>query len=112
MEVHDHEKVRKSILEAIEKCVCGGRPDANGKPENTSEIICDFWNVYLKNLDGRKLNESDVNALMVLLKVARIVNNYGGLDSWIDAAGYAVLGADATIKQNEQNNKEKIVENG
>lgn len=99
METYSHVKVRKMLLGVVEKCICGGRADAKGKPENTTEVIREFWNTYLEARRGKgRLDTNDVAAMMVLLKIARVVTGYGGIDSWIDAAGYAIIGADEFIK--------------
>lgn len=96
---YNHKIVRKMLLGVVERCICGGRADANGKPENTSEVIQKFWNVYLDAKKGQKeLSAADVDAMMMLLKIARIATGYGGVDSWVDAAGYAIIGADEFIK--------------
>lgn len=51
--------------------------------------ISEYWSEYL----DKNITASDVAALMILLKVARIKNDPRKVDSWVDVAGYADLGA-------------------
>jgi hypothetical protein len=44
------------------------------------------------------LDSTDVAHLMVLLKVARSINNPQHKDSWIDIAGYAACGAETALR--------------
>lgn len=65
-----------------------GRGETHGSPENSFEIIAEFWSAYLDMV----LQPQDVAAMMVLFKVARVRSFPDHLDSWMDAAGYAALG--------------------
>lgn len=69
-----------------------------GKPENNFGRIASLWRVYVGNREGRDgsgdLNEADVCVMMILMKVARLMEKPDHLDSWIDIAGYAACGAD------------------
>lgn len=92
--------LRKDILEAAEKCVCGDRDTQYGSPENSFRLIARLWNDYLftgKNKGGPVqsdiISSRDVAAMMALLKIARI---RGGRkdDNWVDLAGYAACGGE------------------
>lgn len=90
--------IRKSILEEVEECVCGGAENRNETPESTSGTIADFWNLYLKKRGMKvEISELDVDAMMVLLKLSRIITGYGDIDNWLDIAGYATLGGEAHL---------------
>lgn len=80
---------REEVLGAAKKCVCGGREEDYGKPEDNFETISKFWSTYL----GVRLTALDVTAMMALLKVARIAGG-GNLDSFVDLAGYAACGGE------------------
>lgn len=90
---------RKSILEAAEKCVCGDRDQQYGSPENSFKTIADFWNGYLEAKgcvfpSDESLGATDVAAMMVLFKIARVATGQNKADNWIDAAGYAACGGE------------------
>lgn len=86
---------RLEILQAAASAVGGKRNDDYGKPENNFGAIAELWSVYL----GKKVNAVDVAMLMTLLKVARVKSNHGGVDSYIDIAGYAACAGEIGAKQ-------------
>lgn len=89
----------KALVQAL-GIVNGERQNMYGAPEDSFAVIAQYWQTYLDTalVDGngfcRKLESKDVAALMLLMKVARITTGSGGLDSYVDAAAYAALGAD------------------
>ena len=58
--------------------------------EDTFPAIAKLWSTYL----SRPISESDVCALMILLKAARLSANYSSTDSLVDIAGYAACAAE------------------
>ena len=81
---------RKDVLSDAETCVCGHREQDYGSPENNFQIIADLWNAYLGCERLRiQISAHDVAMLMALLKVARISNDGGTYDCYVDLAGYA-----------------------
>ena len=81
---------RKDVLSDAETCVCGHREQDYGSPENNFQIIADLWNAYLGCERLRiPIRAHDVAMLMALLKVARISNDGGTYDCYVDLAGYA-----------------------
>ena len=58
--------------------------------EDTFPVIAKFWSAYL----SKPVSESDVCALMILLKAARLSAGYSSADSLIDIAGYAACAAE------------------
>lgn len=83
-----------NILLEAEAAVYGPRQSAYGHPRQNFERTADLWNGYLK-ATGRTadLGPSDVAQLMVLLKMARLMQTPDHRDSWVDMAGYAATGA-------------------
>ena len=76
---------RKEILEAAEKCVCGGREQDYGNPENNFGMIAALWTTY----NGETVfTAHDVAMMLALLKVARIRSGRTQ-DSYVDLVGYA-----------------------
>ena len=58
--------------------------------EDTFPTIARLWSAYL----AKPISESDVCALMILLKVARLSARYSSADSLVDIAGYAACAAE------------------
>lgn len=90
---------RKEILDATEKCVCGDRDQSYGGPERSFELIAELWDPVIRRMcvtpEGSICVEPEaVAVLMILLKVARIAQNPGHMDSWVDCGGYAACGGE------------------
>ena len=88
---------REEILREALRCVTGEREQQYGSPEDSFEVIADFWMVYLTNrcVGGNAdvcVSVEDVAAMMALLKIARICTGKYKGDSWVDLAGYAACG--------------------
>lgn len=75
---------REEILNAAKKCVCGGREEDYGKPEDSFGLIAELWTTYTRC----DLTAKDVAVMMALLKIARIKTDVKS-DSYVDLAGYA-----------------------
>ena len=96
---------REEVLEEAKKCVCGGREQDYGSPEDNFQLIADLWNAYLclpyhhseisESREGiPEIMPKDVAMMMALLKIARIRNGGGSGDSFVDLAGYAACGGE------------------
>ena len=55
--------------------------------------ISALWTAYY---GGPGFTRADVAVMMMLVKIARLAVNETHLDSWVDVAGYAGLGAELT----------------
>lgn len=75
---------REEVLTTAIDIVCHDRNSNYGEPENNFQTIADFWNIYLKT---NKITTEDVGNMMVLFKMARIMEGHT-TDSYIDIAGY------------------------
>lgn len=83
--------------------VYGPRQAAYGHPRDNFERTARLWNGYLFASKGNQsplLNASDVAQMMVLLKMARLMQTPDHRDSVVDMAGYTatyarVVGLDA-----------------
>lgn len=82
---------RKELLEEAAKITNGARQEHYGTPENNFSRIAELWNDYTGTA---QFSASDVAAMMILLKVARIASDPKHLDSWVDIAGYASCGGE------------------
>lgn len=58
--------------------------------EDTFPAIAKLWSAYL----SKPVSESDVCALMILLKAARLSAGYSSAGSLVDIAGYAACAAE------------------
>lgn len=86
------DSIRTEILRAAESMVSGQRQQDYGTPENNFARIAALWSAYT----GYPYTPADVAAMMILLKVARIKTTPSHRDSWIDIAGYAACGGEAS----------------
>lgn len=85
------------ILDAAAIAVCSDRKKTYGEPEENFTKIANLWNAYLYEASGAVdpeiLGPEDVAAMMILLKLARVIGSgYQDADSWVDIAGYAACG--------------------
>ena len=90
---------RDDILDKAKSIINGERQGTYGSPEDSFQVIANFWSSYL-NTD---LTPHDVANMMILLKIAR---NAGGVykdDNWIDICGYAAIGGELQDKYNKEN---------
>lgn len=81
---------REEILSAARDCVCGGREQDYGTPENNFQLIADLWTAYF----GYKFKALDISVAMALVKIGRIRGGTATNDSFIDLAGYAACGGE------------------
>lgn len=81
----------ETILEEAIRITSGARRGSYGHPENNFGRIADLWNAYLSNKPGgpMPITPQDTALLMVLLKVARLLESPRHRDSVVDIAGYA-----------------------
>jgi hypothetical protein len=58
---------------------------------NLGERTADLFSAYVRNMNGRSFTATDVCNLMILVKVARLMENPAvpHFDSLVDIAGYA-----------------------
>ena len=82
---------REKILNEAKHIVVGERETVYGGPEQSFQIIANFWSTYLNH----PVQAHDVACMMILLKLARLQQSDGfHEDSWRDAIGYAACGAE------------------
>lgn len=86
---------RKRVLKEAERCVCGQREQDYGAPENNFSRIAEFWATY----KGVEFSPVDVAIMMALLKVARIANNQGHMDNYVDGCGYFCVGGELSASE-------------
>jgi hypothetical protein len=80
------------VLNAAAQHTKGARQADYGHPRvNLDERTADLFSAYVRNMNGRGFTATDVCNLMILVKVARLMENPGRphFDSLVDIAGYA-----------------------
>lgn len=79
-----------TIFEEAQDIIYGDREQTYGHPEYNLESIAEFWRVYVKRKFGTEItfDYHDVAYMMVLLKLARLVNTPNHEDSQRDGIGY------------------------
>lgn len=87
---------REYFLEEAKKCVCGGRDQDYGTPEDNFALIAKFWSVY----KGIVFERKDVPIMMSLLKIARSKNS-DSADNFIDLCGYACCAGEIVTEKQE-----------
>jgi len=103
------EEVKKSTTNYLGKCldeakniINSERQDSYGNPEDSFELIAEYWNVYLTGKID--LTSKDVAHMIMLFKLARCQGQSPSRDNYIDIAGYASIAADRlsdTCKEGE-----------
>lgn len=74
------------------------RGETHGHHEDVLTKIADYWGNYL----GIEINAFDVAKMMVLLKISRAqFGSEWNTDDYLDMAGYALLGAEICIDDEE-----------
>lgn len=105
---------REILEEAIS--VVAGRGKSYGRPEDNFNRIARLWSTHLVNRYGQPvdgvihpypyglpdLDAQDVAMMMSLMKIARLQNDTGHHDSWVDLAGYAACGGELAHAQDER----------
>lgn len=94
---------RGSVLTEATTVINGERQDTYGNPEDSFEVISNYWSTYLKSKlkPGERLEPKDSVMMMVLFKVAR-EQNQGKRDNLVDAAGYIGIAGDMLCRASTQ----------
>lgn len=87
--------IKAEIADEAKRIVSGARRSAYGKPEDNFERISAFWTAYAKAKGWPiEFTAADISPLMILMKLARIVESPSHRDSFVDVVGYALTGAE------------------
>ena len=85
---------RETVLANANTLINGDRADMYGDAHIAHDRIARVWSVILDT----EVNAHQVCLLLASMKMMRAAVNPGYLDSWIDMAGYAALGAEIVSK--------------
>lgn len=90
-----HTAKQKTILEEAQEIIFGDRERTYGSPDQNLQVIGELWTAYLLGTVNKRnkvaVDVNDVCNMMVLLKVARLINTPEHRDSQVDAIGYIAL---------------------
>lgn len=81
---------RADVLDTAREAVMSERNRVYGDPLTNFRDMARLWSVALH----RETTPAEVALCLALLKVSRLVNTPGHVDSWVDLAGYAACGAE------------------
>lgn len=86
----------ETVIAEADRIISGPRAAFYGDATVNHQRIADFWNTYIMHVaearDGNpELLPHDVAIMMILLKLARIVESPSHRDSYVDTIGYAAL---------------------
>ncbi len=82
--------IRKATLDEAARLICGPRNATHGDYTQEAERIGRLWGALLNR---EPIPARTVATMMIALKLARATTGRVNLDDWVDAAGYAALGA-------------------
>ena len=82
---------RGAVLKKAYEVINGDRQDTYGHPEDSFQIIADYWNTYL---GISTIKPHDVAIMMSLFKIARMQGQKHHEDNFIDCAGYVGIACD------------------
>jgi len=89
---------RTRILKEADGLINGDRNDTYGDPIDDFTTTADLWTTYIRRVVDRRQSSQllphDVAAMMLLLKVSRLMWTPETRDHWVDAIGYAACGWD------------------
>lgn len=93
----EEHKEKQTIFDKAKAIIYGDREKTHGKPDKNLQVIAALWTTYVSGQcwnDGKagyKFSVEDVCMMMVLLKVARNMNNSETSEHREDIIGYAGL---------------------
>lgn len=85
------ESNRRFVLETAGQAVNGSRNEDYGEPFDDFSRVAQLWTAAFDKLFAPE----DVAKALILLKIGRLCETPGHVDSWVDIAGYAACGFDA-----------------
>lgn len=81
---------QSDMLREVADVVAGARNRSYGPPSvNLDKRTAELWNAYFNVKDNAAIDGIDVCMLMILVKIARIMEDGTIKDNYADIAGYA-----------------------
>lgn len=88
----DSQPVRARMLGEVQEIVSAARNLEYGEPGQNMARTAQMLAAYIGSRPGEALAAHDVAAFGIILKLGRLAENPGSMDSWRDVAGYASIG--------------------
>ncbi len=82
---------KPNILKEAESVIYGDREQTYGAPDKNLQAVAQLWSSYLYHSYKDRVTVDMVCDLMILMKVARLINTPDHRDSMVDICGYAAL---------------------
>lgn len=93
---------RSELLASAQKTVDGDRDKEFGDPLENMKCAAQLIAGYMGARRGDSITAADVPVIMSLFKIARLAGNRGSKDSWLDLAGYAAIGFDVMMRDQDK----------
>lgn len=87
---------RENILRQAENTVTGDRATTYGPAKDHFQAVAKVWTEIL----GAQVDADQVPLCMAALKIIRLAETPGHVDSWVDLAGYAAIGGEVATETN------------
>lgn len=88
-------RIRDSVLDTAGLIINGDRAKEYGNAFDSFERIATMWSALL----DQPVSPSQVARCMIALKLSRLTETATHVDSWVDIAGYAALGAEVARQE-------------
>ena len=95
----DSQPVRVQMLGDVQKIVSRERNVEYGEPVENMDRTAQMLRAYFGSRPGSSIEAHDSAALGIILKLGRLAENPGSMDSWRDVAGYASIGYEIMEQQ-------------
>ena len=95
----DSQPVRVQMLGDVQNLVSQERNVEYGEPVENMDRTAQMLRAYFGSRPGSSIEAHDSAALGIILKLGRLAENPGSMDSWRDVAGYASIGYEIMEQQ-------------
>ena len=83
--------LKSPTLKRADDIIHGERQDQYGNPEESFDLIADYWNAYILKKTEVCLDAADVAIMLALMKIARMSGQAWKGDNAVDACGYLAI---------------------
>lgn len=110
-EKFDYEIV-EDFTASIKDIVSKKRSSVYGDPIANHDRICELWNFWMRGRYGEEatqITRNDVVTMMILVKIARLVQSPDHLDSLVDIAGYSAIQFGSSLSEMDTESHSKVL---
>lgn len=93
--------LKRELLDGAIAAVCGERNDSYGPPSHDFDRTARLLSALFmdKLVPGASFTAADVAQVEICVKLSRLQNSPGHMDSWLDVAGYAACGYECVVPE-------------